>query len=389
MRLRALRLNSFRAHESSALDFGPTLNVLHGPNGIGKTNALEAIHYLCLGKSFLGASDQHVLRRDASHFEVEGDFEGEQRSSLRVKVVFVPGEGKRAFVNGVPVDRLVDLVGMVPVVVLSPADIELTAGGPEQRRRFLDSTLSQASPVYLGDLLGYRRALRQRNALLQEVRRGGRLTAGTLEAWDEELVSLGTKLIERRRTFVSTLGHHLSEAFALLGGVGGEPAMEYHSLGAPADFDDRASIAEAFKKALARERRRESALGRTLAGPHRDEVVLRLGSYEVRPFASQGQHRTVSFALRVATFLFLREHLDETPILLLDDVFGALDSERAEGVLSFLLSEASGQSIVTSARADTFEGLLPSDGTHRMIALPLGEDTAGVASLAVEAGATD
>src|SRR5690606_26048588 len=119
-------------------------------------------------------------------FEVEGAFETDRGGALRVRIAYASAEGKRAFVNGAPLERLADLIGRVPVVVLSPADHALTAGGPDERRRFLDATLSQATPVYLDDLLKYRRALRQRNALLQQVRRGSRLPAGTLEAWDAE-----------------------------------------------------------------------------------------------------------------------------------------------------------------------------------------------------------
>jgi DNA replication and repair protein RecF len=146
MRLRSLRLHSFRAHAESALTFSPKVNLLHGPNGAGKTNVLEAVHYLCLGKSFLAAQDGVVVRRGAPFFEVEGRFEGERRADLAVRMVYVPEEGKRLFVNKAPLDRLADVVGTFPVVVLSPEDGALTAGGPEERRRFLDTTLSQARP---------------------------------------------------------------------------------------------------------------------------------------------------------------------------------------------------------------------------------------------------
>src|SRR5690606_36598056 len=172
MRLRSLRLVSFRAHADTALELAPKVNLFYGPNGAGKTNVLEAVHYLCLTKSFLTATDQHVVQRGAPFLEVEGLFEGSRRASVHVKLVSVPGEGKRVFLNRAPLERLADLVGEAPAVVLSPSDYALTAGGPDERRRFLDATLSQAYPVYLDDLLKYRRALKQRNALLQQVRRG-------------------------------------------------------------------------------------------------------------------------------------------------------------------------------------------------------------------------
>src|SRR5690606_26367162 len=282
MRLRSLRLASFRAHEETALELGPKVNLLYGPNGAGKTNVLEAAHYLCLTKSFLTSTDQHVVRRGRPFFEVEGTFEGARRASLHVKVVFVPGEGKRVFLNRAPLERLADLVGEAPVVVLSPADYVLTAGGPEERRRFLDATLSQAQPVYLDDLLKYRRALKQRNALLQQVRRGGHLAAGSLRAWDEELVALGARLIVRRRQFLDRFADFLAEAYRLLDAVGEEPTMEYQTVAGVDEAADAEAVAEGFRVTLARLRRREAERGRTLAGPHLDEVLFRLGGFEVR-----------------------------------------------------------------------------------------------------------
>lgn len=351
MRLRTLRLVSFRAHEETSLDLAPKINLLHGPNGAGKTNVLEAVHYLCLTKSFLTSTDQHAVRRGASYLEVEGAFEGDRRAALSVKLVFVPGEGKRVFINKAPLERLADLVGELPAVVLSPGDYALTAGGPDERRRFLDATLSQAYPVYLDDLLKYRRALRQRNALLQQVRRGGRLDAGTLDAWDEELVALGSRLITRRRRFLARFEGFLAEAYRLLDAVGEEPTMEYQTIGT-ADHEEEERTAERFRQALTRVRRRERERGRTLVGPHLDEILFRLGGFEVRPYASQGQHRTVALALRLATFLYLKDRLNEVPLLLLDDIFGTLDARRAAVVLDLLQSDEVGQSLLTSSRPE-------------------------------------
>jgi DNA replication and repair protein RecF len=352
MHLRSLCLTSFRAHEETALDLAPKINLFYGPNGAGKTNVLEAVHYLCLTKSFLTSTDQHVVRRGRPFLEVEGTFEGRRRATLHVKLIFVPGEGKRVFINRAPLARLSELIGELPVVVLSPADYTLTAGGPDERRRFLDATLSQAYPVYLDDLLKYRRALKQRNAHLQQVRRGSHLASGSLRAWDEELVTLGARLITRRHQFLERFSSFLAEAYRLLEAVGEEPSMEYQTVTQVADAADAEDVAERFRMVLARLRRREAERGRTLAGPHLDEILFRLGDFEVRPYASQGQHRTVGLALRLATFLYLKERLDEVPLLLLDDVFGTLDARRAAVVVDLLRSGAVGQSLVTASRPE-------------------------------------
>lgn len=367
MHLRSLRLHSFRAHADTELGLVPGVNLFVGPNGAGKTNVLEAVHYLCLSKSFLTSSDSHAVQRSQSFFEVEGIFEGEQRADLRIRLAYAMAEGKRAFVNGAPLERLADLVGRVPVVVLSPVDHLLTEGGPSERRRFLDQTLSQAYPVYLDDLLKYRRALKQRNALLLQLRRGASFAPGTMEAWNEELALLGARIVTRRRRFLDHFAGFLREAYALLGATGEEPAAVYSPsvLTEDPDVSPEADV-DAFRHALARAGRRERETGRTLVGPHLDEVDLTLDGFDVRPYASQGQHRTMGLAMRIATALFLRDHLDEPPLLLLDDVFGALDPRRTGAVLELLTSDAVGQSLLTSARAEPFGRVLDFSGVeHR------------------------
>ena len=361
MRLRSLRLLSFRAHAETEVAFSPGVNLIYGPNGAGKTNLLEAVHYLCLSKSFLTAQDAHALRKGCPFFEVEGRFEGEQRPEIAARLVYVPDEGKRIFVNKSPLDRLSEIVGVLPVVVFSPADGALTAGGPDERRRFLDNTLSQARPVYLDDLMKYRRALKQRNALLFAQRRSA-VDPASLQAWDEELVTLGARLIERRRRFIAEFAGYLAEAYARIEAVGEEPSIEYQSPVALGEAMSEADIAEAFRQALRRLARRERERGRTLAGPHRDELVFRLNDFEVRPFASQGQHRTFGMALKLAKYFYLRETLDETPLLLLDDVFGDLDPHRTEVFLRLFQRDDIGQTLVTAARREPFEGVVDFDG---------------------------
>lgn len=377
MRLDHLRLRTFRAHTETDVETAPIMNLFVGRNGAGKTNLLEAVSVLCMGKSFLASSDRHVVQREAPFYEVEGRFSGRQRSELTLRVAYAPGEGKRAFINGSPLERLADLVGQVPVVILSPEDYELTAGGPSERRRFLDATLSQAYPVYLDDSLKYRRALKQRNALLKQVRKGGSLPNGTMDAWDEEIATLGTRLVQRRRRFLKGFKERLTEVYRLLGEPGRKPSLTYEPSVAPEADDEEDEgegvTVEAYRRELRRQARKERDRGRTLIGPHLDEIVFRLGDFELRPYASQGQHRTFGLAVRLASALFFRDHFEEPPLLLLDDVFGTLDPRRAGVVLDLLSSGNAGQSLLTAARVEPFQSALSFDAdAHRVFEVEAG-----------------
>ena len=361
MHLNTLALRHFRSHDETRLTLGTGMTLLLGANGAGKTNVIEAAGYLGLGKSFLASTDVPVVQRGAAHFEVTGETESDRGVASRVRVAFVPGEGKRAFVNGAPLDRLADLVGRIPLVVLSPADYDLTAGGPSGRRQMLDATLSQAYPVYLTDLMAYRRALRQRNALLGDLKRGKSLPPGTMEAWDAETARLGARIVSRRADFLLRFDGFVAQAHALLQEPGSAPSLEYAPSVALAEADDSEKAVALYRKALARTDRRSRDTGRTLVGPHLDDVTFLLDGVDLRPYASQGQHRTFALSLRIAQALFLRDHLDETPLLLLDDVFGPLDALRSRVLLDLLVSRQIGQSLVTAARPEPFAEIAPLD----------------------------
>jgi DNA replication and repair protein RecF len=355
MILRTLRLQSFRAHAETELAFAPKVNLLHGPNGAGKTNVLEAIHYLCLTKSFVATRDTYVLRKGSPYFQVEGIVESARRAELKVRLVYVPDEGKKIFVNGAPLDRLADIVGQLPVVVFSPEDHALTAEGPSERRRFLNNILSQAHPVYLDDLMKYRRARRQRNELLKQYqKRKAPPPDEILAPWTEELVALGSRIIARRLRFLDAFADYLKQAYQQIEEVAEEPSIEYDTIADFAPGDTTESIADTFRDELHRTKHRERERGRTLLGPQRDELIFRLNDLEVRRYGSQGQHRTFGMALKLAQYFFLADRLDEEPLLLLDDAFGKLDPARSAVFLELLQSDAIGQSVITATRRAPF-----------------------------------
>ncbi len=377
MHLQSLRLTSFRAHERSECAFAPSVNLFYGPNGAGKTNILEAIHYLCLGKSFITSSDRYAVRKGAGHLEVEGVFARDDRRDLRVRMAYVPGEGKRIFVNGAPLERLSDVVGKLPIVVFSPQDASLTSGGPDERRRFMDNILSQAGPLYLDSLLKFRRVLKQRNRLLTKLKEQRGLNASdVLASWDHELVKLGSRIVAARARFAEEFSQYLDRAYHEIEAVAERPTLEYDTIDGFVSTMDEEEVAELYREKLLESSHRERRRELTLIGPHRDELVFRLDKLLVRRYASQGQHRTFGMAMKLAKYFYLHDRTGEYPVLLLDDVFDHLDQQRSAAFLHLLQTDRIGQSIITATDVRPFAESV-SFGQH------------GNAARRVEAGSVD
>jgi len=390
MILRSLRLRSFRAHAETELELAPSVNLLYGPNGVGKTNVLEAVHYLCLTKSFTASRDRYAVRKDAPYFEVEGTVAEVRKKPMNVRIAYVPGEGKKMFVNGAELDRLADIVGVLPVVIFSPEDADLTAGGPSERRRFVNNILSQARPVYMDDLLKYRRARRQRNEVLKSYKkRPDPPPDALIEPWTEELVSLGSQVIHRRRRFLTTFHEYLAAAYENIDAVAERPSIEYDTI---ADLEPDGTVEEVeekFRAALDRKQGQEWDRGTTLAGPQRDELIFRLDDLEVRRYGSQGQHRTFAMALKLAQYFYLDDRSDTTPLLMLDDAFAELDAQRTEVFLDLLRSDAVGQSLITATGRTLFDDAIDfGHEAHRALSVERHDGAADVTAVPAPAGSS-
>ena len=367
MRLDRLTLRCFRAHAARAFDLAPGVNLFHGPNGVGKTNVLEAVHYLALTKSFLTSSDEVAVRIGCAQAEAVGAFEGEHRSAFKVRLLLGRPTGKRLFIGTLPVAALAEHVGRVPLVVMAPQDYVLTSGPPDERRRFLDNLLSQARPLYLNDRMRYGRALKQRSELLAAARsRRFALSADLLEAWTDELVALGARVVHARARALVDFHGYLDAAYDRLGERVERPSLRYDG---PVEVEAGATVDEvtaALRQRVEAMLPKEREAGRSLVGPHRDDVTFRLGDLDVRRYASQGQHRTFGVAVRLAQLLFLRDLTGEMPVLLLDDLFGTLDAARTRLLVSLLTDGTVGQSLVTHPERSDLDALVDLEGDrHR------------------------
>jgi DNA replication and repair protein RecF len=355
MILQTIRLQHFRNHLNSEFSFGEGVNVLLGKNGQGKTNVLEAISYLCLTKSFYASGDAVVVRHEQENFEVEGVMQSESNIEHRIRVAFNVPQGRKAyFVNRKTVEPFSSVVGKFPVVICSPDHAPITMGSPMERRRFVNFVLSQDSPVYYNTLLEYQKVLKHRNKSLLDGKFSGQDTDVLLEPWNDQLVKLGSEIVSRRQKFTDEFQPYLQSAYRQIAGEE-KPTMTYQTFIALEDIDEK-KIQLAFTERLRERRIEEKRVGATLAGPHRDEFIFKLNGDDLRKFASQGQHKTFLVALKIAEFFYLKERRNETPIMLLDDVFSELDETRATRLLCFISSL--GQTFLTSTYLQLFDRLI-------------------------------
>jgi DNA replication and repair protein RecF len=354
MKLQLIRLRNFRNHADTTFDCTDSCNLFLGDNGQGKTNLLEAIAYLSLTKSVFGSSDSTVLSIGRDFFELEGRFQSDAGVEMAVRAAYSIGGEKSIVVNRERVDRFSDLIGLCPVVTLFPEHHAITLGTPADRRKFIDFVLSQASKNYLLDLIEYKRVLRQRNRILQDQRGMQSDSSLGLDAWNVGLIRHGSRVVSARLEFLQSFQTHLRQAYEQLVEEPEVPGIHYVSTisensGTPGENGpERDQIDRLFGIALRQTQADENRVGMTLVGPHRDELILTLNGLDLRKYASQGQHKTFLIALKAAEFAYLKDCRAETPIMLLDDVFGELDDIRTRCLLQFL--DTAGQTFITAAK---------------------------------------
>ena len=364
MRITQLELLNFRNHVKSSVSWAPHLNILTGPNGAGKTSVIDAIHYLCMSRSFVSRTDQYVINSGESYFMINGHFEGNIRAEFDVACSYSRGEGKKIFVNDSPLDRLSDLIGMVPVVVLSPDDKKLTLEGPSERRSFIDSFISQISSSYLRDLLDYRKVRKQRNTLLQDFNGPLPVLKTYLEPWNIQLLETGSRIIAKRFEVLENFKSYLEKDYAMISGMNLSTNLSYETFCEPSV--DSKEIYRQYEQKLEEVWDKEIEWEQTLIGPHKDEVIFYLDDFELRRFGSQGQHRLFALSLKLAQLHYYSDELDDLPILMLDDVFGDLDPRKTEALLK-TLQEHQGQIFITSANPVPFEQYVTFDSKRNRL----------------------
>ena len=354
MILDSITILNYRNLLDVVIGLSPKINCFIGSNGMGKTNLLDAVYYLSFCKSAVVAADTANIAHDAPFFMLQGSYVSDSGIADEVSCGLKRGEKKQFRRGGKVYERLSDHIGSVPLVMVSPADNELIAGGSEERRRFMDVVISQYDREYLSALIRYNRALQQRNVLL----RGDREPDAEMLSLIEEMMADEAQRIHSGRVaFIEEL-LPIFESFhsAITGGC------ESVSLGYRSHLDD-ADLVALLRASRGDDRR----VGHTTKGVHRDDLVMQLGGYPLRREGSQGQNKSFLVALKLAQYDFLRRKGGETPLLLLDDIFDKLDSRRVEQIVSLVAGDAFGQIFITDVNREHIDGILDKvDGAFRL-----------------------
>jgi DNA replication and repair protein RecF len=348
MFVRHLELVDFRSYQAVEVDLEPGPSVLVGPNGIGKTNLVEALGYVATLASHRVATDAPLVRSGAGSAVIRCTIVHEGRELL-VEVELVPGKPNRARLGHSPVRRTRDVIGALRLVLFAPEDIELVRGDPATRRRYLDDLLVTRRPRLAAVCADYDRVVKQRNALLRTAhlarRSGAAADLSTLDVWDTHLAEHGAELLAARLDLVAALTPHATAAYETVAGAPAAATLDYRTT-LPSASPDRPALQEALAAALAAARPTDVDRGVTTVGPHRDDLALMLGELPAKGYASHGECWSYAIALRLAAYRLLRADGVE-PVLVLDDVFAELDTGRRDR-LARDLGDAT-QTLVTCA----------------------------------------
>ena len=361
MRIESISLLNYRNLREVNVSFSPKVNCLIGSNGMGKTNLLDAVYYLSFCKSSVTVNDSQNIFHEEPFFMIQGNYITDSGISEEISCGLKRGEKKQFKRNKKSYDRLSDHIGSVPLVMVSPADNVLIAGGSEERRRFVDMVISQYDSEYLNALIRYNRVLQQRNVML---RADVMPDAEMFSLIEEMMVAEAVRIHQGRKQFVEELVPVFSRFHTIITGGNEEVALLYRSHLNENDL----------RELLAASRADDRSLGYTSKGVHRDELVMKLGGYPIRKEGSQGQNKSFLVALKLAQYDFLYRKGGETPILLLDDIFDKLDSNRVEQIVNLVSGDGFGQIFITDVNREHTDSILEKiDGAYRLFEVDQGE----------------
>ncbi|MGO4709605.1 DNA replication/repair protein RecF [Chryseobacterium sp. 2TAF14] len=347
MIINKLTLYNFKNHSEKKFEFSPQINCFVGNNGVGKTNILDALHYLSVGKSFLGNTDTNNIKKEEDFFTIDAEIRNEDsEDTLKISQ---PREAKKVIKkNDKSYDRIADHVGYLPSVMISPYDSNLISDSGESRRKFLDSMISQTDSGYLYDLIQYQKTIQQRNALLKYFAKNRVWDKDSLEIYDEPITKSGSKIFEKRREFVAKLNPIVQNFYQIISGGKESVSVIYESH----------LLDDSFENLLQQSLERDRMLTYTSKGIHKDDLLFEMDSVLIKKTGSQGQQKSFLISLKLAQMSLVKELTGKTPILLLDDIFDKLDDTRVAQLIKLVNQENFGQIFITDTHRERTENVV-------------------------------
>lgn len=339
MIIKSIELCDFRNYNVLSVSFHHSVNILYGDNAQGKTNILEAVYLASTTKSHKGSKDKEIIRMDTSEAHIRLQIEKKSMDHT-IDMHLKKNKSKGIAIDGIPIRKSSELIGLVNVVFFSPEDLSIIKNGPGDRRRFIDMELCQLDKIYLHNLTKYNKVLSQRNNLLKQISFKPELL-DTLCIWDEQLVNYGINIIKRRNQFLEELNSIIYDIHKKLSGGREELFLQYEAN----------TSAEEFENKLKQSLERDIHFKISNTGPHRDDIIFRIQDIDIRKFGSQGQQRTAALSLKLAEIEILKRTAKEPPVLLLDDVLSELDRNRQNYLLESIDSI---QTIITCTGLEEF-----------------------------------
>ncbi|RZL32029.1 MAG: DNA replication and repair protein RecF [Pedobacter sp.] len=346
MWLKNLTLLHFKNYTSADLQFAKTVNAFVGNNGAGKTNLLDAIHYLCLCKSYFNPIDSQQIKTGEELFLVQGDFDRDEKNE-KISCGLKRSQKKSFKRNKKEYDKLADHIGLFPVVMISPYDINLIMDGSEERRRFIDNVISQTDSRYLDELILYNKHLLNRNALLKQIAATRTLDVALLQILDEQLVHSGSVIFEKRKLFLLDFIPLFDKHYRFLTNDAEQVSLTYQS-----QLNE-----QRFETLLVQSIEKDRVLERTTTGIHKDELQFEIANMPMKKFGSQGQQKSFLIALKLAQYSYLQKFKNFKPLLLLDDIFDKLDTHRIHKLMEMVSHQDFGQIFITDANKDRVEAV--------------------------------
>ena len=358
MILEKLSLLNFKNYAEAQLVFCKKINCFVGNNGVGKTNILDAIHYISFCKSYFNTIDSQNIQHDMPFFAVQAWITKNEITD-EIYCAIKRGQKKQFKLNKKEYERLSEHIGNYPLVMISPSDIELILGGGEIRRKFIDSIISQYDKYYLETLISYNHALQQRNALLKHFYENKYFDALSLEIWDDKLSQFGEVIIHKRSLFLVEFIPIFNKNFEFISGSNEMASINYLV----------STKENEFKNVLSSNLERDKIVQHTTVGPHKDDLEFKIQQTGIKKYASQGQQKSFLLALKLAQFEFLKNKTNTTPLLLLDDIYDKLDELRFTKLIELVSSNNFEQVFITDTHPERMNQLFIKTNTEHLIFL--------------------